>query len=181
MTRLLLTVPEAAEALAISRKVLGEEHPQTATSLNNLGSLLDAIGDHAAARSSYEQALAISRKALGEEHPRTAVQLVDVELSFVIRRRHDVVRRLTQDLRRTRVGFQAPQRCAAHRTARAIEHAPAEHDAVCERDVTEVLGRGRDHDQGVVGRVSLVAHGEVRQFRRKLAEAGQDCSSRDQG
>jgi hypothetical protein len=37
-------------ALAIDEKVLGSEHPATATSLNNLAFLLEDQGDHAGAR-----------------------------------------------------------------------------------------------------------------------------------
>ncbi len=65
-------VPFARRALAIRKKVLGEHHPDTATSLNNLGSLLQAQADYAGARPYYEQALAIRKKVLGEYHPHTA-------------------------------------------------------------------------------------------------------------
>ncbi len=63
------------QALAIHKKVLGEEHPATATSLNSLGYLLQAMGDYAGARPYLEQSLAIRRKVLGEEHPGTATSL----------------------------------------------------------------------------------------------------------
>src|SRR5205085_593378 len=70
------------EALELARQVcefvchvLGEEHPATATSLNNLGLLLQAMGDLAAARPYLEGALAICRTALGEDHPDTATSL----------------------------------------------------------------------------------------------------------
>jgi hypothetical protein len=52
--------------------VLGPEHPDTATSLNNLAGLLYAQGDLAGARPLYERALAIREKVLGPEHPNTA-------------------------------------------------------------------------------------------------------------
>jgi CHAT domain-containing protein len=67
--------PYYEQALAINRKVLGEEHPAMATSLNQLGALLRAMGDFSGARPYYEQALAIRRKVLGEEHPDTANSL----------------------------------------------------------------------------------------------------------
>ena len=41
--------------------MLGEEHPDTALSLNNLGSLLQAMGDLAGARPYYERALVLQR------------------------------------------------------------------------------------------------------------------------
>jgi tetratricopeptide (TPR) repeat protein len=43
-------MPAARQALAIRKEVLGERHPDTATSLNNLAGLLEAQGDYAAAQ-----------------------------------------------------------------------------------------------------------------------------------
>ncbi len=51
--------------------VLGPEHPNTATSLNNLSFLLRAQGDLAGAKPYYERALAIREAALGPDHPNT--------------------------------------------------------------------------------------------------------------
>ena len=56
---------------AIREKVLGAEHPDTATSLNNLASLHQARGDLPAARPLIERALCICEKVLGPEHPDT--------------------------------------------------------------------------------------------------------------
>jgi tetratricopeptide (TPR) repeat protein len=62
-------------ALAIREKVLGPDHPDTASSLNNLGYLLQAQGDLAGALPYFERALAIREKALGLDHPDTARSL----------------------------------------------------------------------------------------------------------
>jgi hypothetical protein len=62
-----------APSLAIKHQVLGERHPDTALSLNNLGSLLQDQGDLAGAGRYLEQALAIVEQALGPEHPNTCV------------------------------------------------------------------------------------------------------------
>ncbi|MCI0467987.1 MAG: tetratricopeptide repeat protein, partial [Beijerinckiaceae bacterium] len=67
--------PLYARALAITEKVLGAEHPATATSLNNLAHLLRSQGDYEGARPLYERALAIRETALGAEHPDTAASL----------------------------------------------------------------------------------------------------------
>jgi tetratricopeptide (TPR) repeat protein len=67
--------PNYQKALEIRGKVLGEEHPDTAGSLNNLGFLLQAMGDYEGARPYYEQALEINRKVVGEKHPNTATSL----------------------------------------------------------------------------------------------------------
>ena len=56
--------PLYEQALAIRKAVLGERHPDTATSLNNLAWLLEAQGDYAAAKPLLEQAVDISRHNL---------------------------------------------------------------------------------------------------------------------
>jgi tetratricopeptide (TPR) repeat protein len=65
----------AAQSLEISRKVLGDEHPDTATRLNNLGCLYSSMADYAKAEPLYRQSLEIYRKVLGDEHPDTATSL----------------------------------------------------------------------------------------------------------
>ena len=49
--------------------MFGPEHPETASTLNNLGGLLNDNGDYAGARTYLARALAILEKALGPEHP----------------------------------------------------------------------------------------------------------------
>ena len=67
--------PLCRQALAIKRKVLGENHRDTATSLNNLAELYVAKGDYAKAEPLFRQVLDIHQKVLGENHPRTATSL----------------------------------------------------------------------------------------------------------
>jgi tetratricopeptide (TPR) repeat protein len=52
--------------------VLGEGHPETATSINNVAYNLNAQGKYAEAEPLYQKALDIHRKVLSEEHPTTA-------------------------------------------------------------------------------------------------------------
>jgi len=54
------------------KKVLGEEHPSTAISYNNLAELYRNIGEYQKAEPLYLKALNIREKILGEEHPSTA-------------------------------------------------------------------------------------------------------------
>jgi Tfp pilus assembly protein PilF len=51
--------------------VLEPEHPHTATSLNNLGLLLQVQSDLAGARLYYERAFHVCQSGLGEVHPST--------------------------------------------------------------------------------------------------------------
>ena len=56
-------------------KLLGEEHPSIATTLNNLAGLYQSQGRYEEAEPLYLQALKIRRKLLGEEHPSIATTL----------------------------------------------------------------------------------------------------------
>jgi tetratricopeptide (TPR) repeat protein len=58
--------------LEIRRKWLGEDHPETASSYNNLAVNLNSQGRFAEAEPLVRRALAIWLKALGEDHPETA-------------------------------------------------------------------------------------------------------------
>ena len=64
--------PFTREALEIRRKVLGEDHSDTAGSYSNVAVLLDRRGQHADAEPLHRKARAAWRKALGENHPDTA-------------------------------------------------------------------------------------------------------------
>jgi len=67
--------PLYRRALEISEKVLGVDHPSTATSLNNLALLLNDKGDYEGAEPLYRRALEISEKVEGADHPSTATSL----------------------------------------------------------------------------------------------------------
>ena len=56
----------------IRQNILGEEHPSTATSINNLATLLRSIKRYKEAEPLYRKALEINKNVYGEEHPTTA-------------------------------------------------------------------------------------------------------------
>jgi tetratricopeptide (TPR) repeat protein len=58
-------------ALEAMTRLLGEEHPDTLGSLQNLAGTLDAQGDLPGARRLFERALEARTRLLGEEHPDT--------------------------------------------------------------------------------------------------------------
>jgi hypothetical protein len=59
-------------ALAIGEATLGPDHPDVAIRRNNLGSVLQDLGDLAGAKKQLERALAIGEAALGPDHPTVA-------------------------------------------------------------------------------------------------------------
>jgi tetratricopeptide (TPR) repeat protein len=75
-------LPLHQKALKVRLEVLGDEHPETANSYNNVAGNLQAQGKYAAAAESYGKALAIYRKVLGEEHPATAFTYNNVGLNL---------------------------------------------------------------------------------------------------
>jgi tetratricopeptide (TPR) repeat protein len=70
-----MTVPRRAafeRALKIDEKAFSPDHPEVATDVNNLGSVLQDLGDLPAARAAFERALAIDEKTFGPDHPSVA-------------------------------------------------------------------------------------------------------------
>jgi tetratricopeptide (TPR) repeat protein len=61
-------VPSAERALSILEGALGPDHPDVATSLNNLGLLYQNLGQYSAAESLYKRSLAIKERVLGPNH-----------------------------------------------------------------------------------------------------------------
>jgi tetratricopeptide (TPR) repeat protein len=70
--------PLLQQALAMSERALGPEHPDVATNLNNLGALRRAQGRYDDAQSLHERALAIRRRVLAPGHPDLAVSLINL-------------------------------------------------------------------------------------------------------
>jgi tetratricopeptide (TPR) repeat protein/tRNA A-37 threonylcarbamoyl transferase component Bud32 len=68
-------LPLDEQALATRRRVLGDEHPDTLLSINNLGMLLEAQGKLPEAEKHYRLAWEKRRRVLGEEHPDTLTSL----------------------------------------------------------------------------------------------------------
>ncbi|MFM7640403.1 MAG: tetratricopeptide repeat protein, partial [Cyanobium sp.] len=68
-------IPLQIQELAWAERGLGPEHPDTATSLNNLAALYNSQGAYAKAEPLYLRALAIREKAQGPDHPDTATSL----------------------------------------------------------------------------------------------------------
>jgi tetratricopeptide (TPR) repeat protein/nucleoside phosphorylase len=69
------TLPLYERALEIGERVLGKDHPLTATSLNNLADLYRATGQYEQALPLSQRALEIWERVLGTDHPSTATSL----------------------------------------------------------------------------------------------------------
>ncbi|MCU0570153.1 MAG: tetratricopeptide repeat protein, partial [Oculatellaceae cyanobacterium Prado106] len=63
--------PLYLQALEIRRSQLGNDHPYTASSLNNLATLYYSLDRYAESAAYMEQALEIMERQLGADHPST--------------------------------------------------------------------------------------------------------------
>jgi tetratricopeptide (TPR) repeat protein len=63
------------QAQQLMEKVLGQEHPDTLGSMNNLASVLGSQGKYAEAEGMHRQALQLREKVLGQEHPDTLTSM----------------------------------------------------------------------------------------------------------
>jgi tetratricopeptide (TPR) repeat protein len=68
-------IPIAKKLLETTEREHGPAHPDTATSLNNLAALYQAMGAYGQAEPLLQRALAIREQALGPAHPDTAQSL----------------------------------------------------------------------------------------------------------
>ena len=68
------------KALAISERVLGKEHPDTAATYNNIAVVYRAQGDYAKALEYYRKANAVFLSVLGEEHPYTQFTALSIQI-----------------------------------------------------------------------------------------------------
>jgi CHAT domain-containing protein/tetratricopeptide (TPR) repeat protein len=75
-------IPLAERVLAIRETSLGPEHPDTASTLNNVAELYRAAGDFAKAEPLHKRSLAIREKVLGPEHPDTATSLNNLAILY---------------------------------------------------------------------------------------------------
>jgi CHAT domain-containing protein/tetratricopeptide (TPR) repeat protein len=72
----------AEQAVNKRRRLLGDQHPDTATSLGNLALMYESLGDYAKAEPLYRQAPEIDKRALGETHPKYATDLNNLALLY---------------------------------------------------------------------------------------------------
>ncbi len=64
------------------QEALGENHPDYATSLNNLAKLYREMGEYSKAEPLFRNALEICKRALGENHPNYATSLNNLAMLY---------------------------------------------------------------------------------------------------
>lgn len=79
--------PYLERALALRERLLGLQHPDTATSLDTLAGMFENQGDYPQSRKFYARALAIREQVLGPNHADTATSLNN--LGWLLRTQND--------------------------------------------------------------------------------------------
>ncbi len=75
-------LPFAKKALRLGNQEFGLDHPTTATLLNSLAALYEALGRYSEAEPLNQRALAIWEKTLGPEHPEVAASLNNLAVLY---------------------------------------------------------------------------------------------------
>src|SRR5271165_4919274 len=76
--------PLFEKGLEIWRRLLTDDHPDTAASYNNVAANLNAQGKYAQAQPLYEKALEIKRRLLTDDHPDTASCYNNVAMNLTV-------------------------------------------------------------------------------------------------
>ncbi|MBA3612786.1 MAG: tetratricopeptide repeat protein [Nitrospirales bacterium] len=104
------------EAVFYARTNLGEEHPDTLTSMNNLASTLSHQGEYAGAVALQRTVLERRQRILGEEHPSTLTSMNNLALTLSDQGEYAgavALQRLVLDLRQRQLGVDHPDTLTA--------------------------------------------------------------------
>src|SRR5271166_1153867 len=90
-------IPIAERAVEVAKRTRGQEDPETADALSNLGLLFQIMGDYVKAEPLHQEALRIRQKVLGPEHPDTAQSLNSLGELYVAMHEYAKAESLYQD------------------------------------------------------------------------------------
>jgi tetratricopeptide (TPR) repeat protein len=85
------------ETLEIRRRVLGQDHPDTLTSMHNLANAYSSQGRHDEAEKLCRETLEIRRRVLGQDHPDTLFSMHDLANTYYRQGRYDEAEKLHRE------------------------------------------------------------------------------------
>jgi len=159
--------PLYLQTLDIVKKALGEEHPNYASTLNNLAGLYKATGEYAKAEPLYLHARDIRRKALGEKHPDYAINLSDLAELYGLMGEYTKAEKLllqARDIRKNALGEQHQEYadtlyCLADVYGSMGEYARAERLYIQVRDIRKkVLGERHPDYAATLNNLAAIYH-----------------------
>ena len=156
--------PLLDRALTDRRRMLGDDHPHTLTSANNLARDLWALGEHERARQLDEDTLTRRRQVLGEDHPATLASGNNLATDLRALGEHERARELDEDtlIRRRRVlGEDHPDTLDSASNLAADLRALGEHERARQLDEDTLTRRrrvlGEDHPDTLLSAGNLAA------------------------
>jgi tetratricopeptide (TPR) repeat protein len=170
--------------MAVMTRVLGDEHPDTLASINNLAATLWDQGDHAGARRLQERVLEARTRVLGEEHPDTLVSMNNLALTLAAQGDHAGARRIQERVleARTRVlGEEHPDTLTSMNNLAGTLWAQGDHAGArrLQERVLEVMTRvlGEEHPDTLASMNNLAAtlgdqgdHAGARRLQERVLE-----------
>jgi serine/threonine protein kinase/tetratricopeptide (TPR) repeat protein len=163
------------EALEIRRRLLGEEHPETLTSLSHAGTLLKTQGRQTEAEPYYRKMLEGRRRVLGDDHPDTLTAISNMGFLFHAQGRLDeaeVYHREALERRRLVLGDDHPGTLTSLNEMGTLlrSQGKSAEAGVYYRQALEARRRvlGDDHPNTLI---SINNMGFLLQTQRKFAEA----------
>jgi tetratricopeptide (TPR) repeat protein/predicted Ser/Thr protein kinase len=156
--------PNLKKALAISRKTLGDGHPNVAAGTTKLAIVLFAKGDYGAAEELHREALAIRLKALGDEHPDVATSRSNLAMVLNAQGDHgDAEKLFGEALRilRKALGDEHPRVAICLNNIAGVHRAKGDYDAAAKlfREAHAILRKalGDEHPRVATSRNNLAA------------------------
>jgi serine/threonine protein kinase/Tfp pilus assembly protein PilF len=176
--------PLQESALATRRRVLGEEHPDTLTSINDMGFLLRNQGRLAEAEAYYREALEKRRRVLGEEHQETLASINNLGALLQTQNRlaeAEAFFREAREKSRRILGEEHPQTLLSINNIGVLlwAHGRLEEAEACFREAMEkrrrVLGEEHPHTLGSINNMGFLLQaqgrlGEAEPYYREALE-----------
>lgn len=119
-------VKNTKHSSAIKERVLGLEHPDTATSYNNLAGLYDSQGKYEESEQLYKKALDIYERALGLEHPDTALSYNNLASLYYTQGRYkeaELLFKKALDISERALGLEHPDIADSYNNLASVYHA----------------------------------------------------------
>jgi tetratricopeptide (TPR) repeat protein len=91
--------PLVERALQLRQQLLGDDHPETRVSANNLAVDLHALGEYEQARQLHDDTLTRKRRVLGDDHPETLASATNLAVDLHALGEYEQARQLEEWLR----------------------------------------------------------------------------------
>ena len=157
--------PMAEQALALTERRLGPDHPRLGARLSDLALLYRAQGRYAEAEPLYRRDLAITEKAFGTDHPLVGTRLINLAVTYTARGRYaeaEPLLRRALVIRERRLGDSHPDTAAALNYLAITYRSLARHgdaEAAATRALTiqiAVLGASHPDVAGTLNNLALI-------------------------